>query len=215
MIWIYLIACGIAFGVLSSLAVKKKNRNQGAWFFIGFLFGVFGLIAAVLVDKLEIPEQSSQSVTCFDPSILTKKCPECAETIKLEARVCRFCQHRFSDEEAANQMSLAKQQFDERKRAEQKTTGSQWQCPNCYTINKPESTTCARCRYNRQADAALRLREIVCPSCNQTELIPQNQLFALRSYTRFEAQITSRFGFQKLHLRCLKCSATFTLDPSY
>jgi len=29
----------------------------------------------------------------------TKKCPKCAETIKLEAIVCRFCNHAFSENE--------------------------------------------------------------------------------------------------------------------
>lgn len=27
----------------------------------------------------------------------TKKCPECAETVKAAARICRFCNHRFSE----------------------------------------------------------------------------------------------------------------------
>ena len=28
----------------------------------------------------------------------TKVCPDCAETVKAAARVCRFCGHRFEDE---------------------------------------------------------------------------------------------------------------------
>lgn len=31
----------------------------------------------------------------------TKRCPDCAEQVKAEARICRFCGHRFESGEAA------------------------------------------------------------------------------------------------------------------
>lgn len=77
----FALICGIAFGILSSLAVKNKNRNQLGWFMAGMAFNVFGFLAALIVDKLED----------------VKKCPDCGEYVKAEARVCRFCHYTFTD----------------------------------------------------------------------------------------------------------------------
>jgi hypothetical protein len=162
MVWFYLIVYGVAFGVLSSIAVKKRNRDPANWFLIGLFFGVFGLLAAVLVDKLENPVQQpkpsppSDSQENFDPSLLTKKCPDCAETIKLEARVCRFCQHRFSEDEVQQQVGQLREGHEKQLEAKRKSIEAEkaarlklmethWECPWCHHLNPLASRRSSSC----------------------------------------------------------------------
>ena len=49
----FLILYCFVFGIWTALKAKKKKRNKFAWFFIGLIFGVFGLIGVLLVDKKE------------------------------------------------------------------------------------------------------------------------------------------------------------------
>lgn len=48
----FLIIYSLLFGGVTALAASARGRSGGAWFLIGLLFGIFGLIA-VLVMKPE------------------------------------------------------------------------------------------------------------------------------------------------------------------
>jgi HEAT repeat protein len=95
---------GIICAGLASYVAEKKGYSSGSWGACGFLFGILGLIAAAgLPSKLT----SQEPDTCIQ-----KACPDCAEMIKAEASVCRYCHHKFSSEEVVEELVSALEDDD-------------------------------------------------------------------------------------------------------
>lgn len=79
---VFWIMCGIA----TSMIFNTKGKNAVAGFFLGALLGPFGILFALFWSKNEgeIEQRAVRSGSL-------RKCPDCAEMIKVETRKCRFC----------------------------------------------------------------------------------------------------------------------------
>lgn len=77
--------CAVAAAAIAS----SKGRSGFGWFILGCISGIFAVIVvACLPSRMERVIRAG--IARGNPSDM-KKCPECAELIRLEARKCKHC----------------------------------------------------------------------------------------------------------------------------
>ena len=81
-----LLLWGIACPLLCGVVAKEKGYDVAGWVVIGFFLGIFAVIW-ILVLSPNQQELESRSLASRD----TKRCPHCAEHIRIEAKICRYC----------------------------------------------------------------------------------------------------------------------------
>lgn len=75
----------VVFAIVVAILASNRGRSGLLWFFIAVV--ISPLIAGLLVLVLPSHALGNQSVT----TNTHKKCPDCAEFVMLEAKVCKHC----------------------------------------------------------------------------------------------------------------------------
>ncbi len=104
LIWFLVFLQGAVSGGLSAWVASEKKRDAVPCFFIGALFGIFGLIAIAGLPRKQTWERPMAS----------KPCPDCAEPVRRSALVCRYCGHRFNKEEVLDEVIMELREPDAR-----------------------------------------------------------------------------------------------------
>ncbi len=76
----------LASAGFSSFVASQKGRDAGAWFVLGFLFGIFALLAIAGLPSTNIYQNQIEDRIA---------CTICREMISVNAAMCPFCQSQI------------------------------------------------------------------------------------------------------------------------
>jgi len=96
----------VAVGLLAAWVARQKGRSGCAWFVVAMFFGPLAFLALIAVPSLKPPPTDDYVPVPVPretpmPPPPTKACPRCAESVRTEAQVCRFCGYEFTSAETA------------------------------------------------------------------------------------------------------------------
>ena len=73
-------------GIGSAIVAVNKGRSGFGWFLLGFLFSPIGFILSLVVGK-NVAVLEANAILSGE----LRKCPYCAELVKVEAKICKHC----------------------------------------------------------------------------------------------------------------------------
>jgi hypothetical protein len=88
----------IVLAIVGAIVANNKGRWGGGWFFVCLLLTPLAILVLLALPTLK-PTEAQPVRLVEGSSEPTKVCPQCAETVKAAAKICRFCRYEFPPED--------------------------------------------------------------------------------------------------------------------
>lgn len=91
--WIRVFFWGILLGLIPAIIAKRKGHSFIGWWIYGILLFIVALPHSLIIKPNRVALEREQLNDGY------KKCPFCAEIIKNDAKVCRYCSRELPEED--------------------------------------------------------------------------------------------------------------------
>lgn len=99
----------IVFSILAGFIASEKGRSGPGFFLLSLILSpLFGVLAAIFAARREVDKTETPLTIRNGRAVrmeTSKPCPFCAETIKIEAVVCKHCGRDLSGSHLADDQS--------------------------------------------------------------------------------------------------------------
>ena len=80
----------LLIGLIPAVIARSKGKSFMLWWIYGALLFIIALVHSILMKSNNANLENRQLAEGM------KKCPKCAELVKQEATLCRFCNSEFT-----------------------------------------------------------------------------------------------------------------------
>jgi hypothetical protein len=85
----------IVLAFVGAIVASNRGRSGAGWFFLCLLLTPLMLLVLLALPTRKLPQPQPVRVIEASDHEPTKTCPQCAETVKAAAKICRFCRYEF------------------------------------------------------------------------------------------------------------------------